>query len=137
MATLWLVVSLILAMFFGWYAYLLLPTESRINRNYDPRVDQLTRYLKESSAQVNDYPGRGEYIASLKEDIRKKNVNLPLELAALPKERRETLTPAFDIWIGLSVGMYIAGWLLGWVYRGFRNKASGTDFRWSTAIVEA
>lgn len=121
---LWIVVSLILAIFIGWYAYLLLPTESRITRNYDSRVEQLARYLKESSAQESDYPGRGEYIASLKEDIRKENENLPLELAALPKERRETLTTAFGIWLGLSLGMYISGWLIGWVYRGFRIKAS-------------
>lgn len=119
-----IVVSLILAIFIGWYVYLLLPTESRITRNYDSRVEQLTRYLKESSAQENDYPGRGEYIASLTEDILKEHENLPLELAALPQERRETLTTAFGIWLGLSVGMYIAGWLIGWVYRGFRNKAS-------------
>jgi hypothetical protein len=121
---LWIVVSLILAIFIGWYTYLLLPTESRITRNYDSRVEQLTRYLKESSAQENDYAGRGEYIASLTEDIRKENENLPLELAALPQERRETLTTALGIWLGLSMGMYIAGWLIGWVYRGFRNKTS-------------
>lgn len=119
----WVVVCLILAIFIGWYAYLLLPTESRVMRNYDSRVEQLTRYLKETSEQENAYPGRGEYIASLREDIRKEKENLPLELAALPKEQREHMTFAGGIWLGVSVGLYIAGWLIGWIYRGFRPKS--------------
>lgn len=118
----WVVVSLILAILIGWYAYLLLPTEWGITNNYDSRVEQLTRYLKESLEQENAYPGRGEYIASLREDIRKEKENLPLELAKLPKERREHVTFAFGIWLALSVGLYIAGWLVGWIYRGFRPK---------------
>ncbi|MNY75303.1 hypothetical protein D3C86_2145510 [compost metagenome] len=58
----------------------------------------------------------------MREDIRKEKENLPLELAKLPKERREHVTFAFGIWLALSVGLYIAGWLVGWIYRGFRPK---------------
>ncbi|WP_223508561.1 MULTISPECIES: hypothetical protein [unclassified Pseudomonas] len=114
----WVVVCLILAIFIGWYTELLLPTESMTTYYHESRINQLTGYLKQGTA--SDYSS--EYIAGLREDIRKENEEFPKKLAKLPKERREYRTTAFGIWLGLAVGLYVAGWLIGWIYRGFRPK---------------
>ncbi|MNF60087.1 hypothetical protein D3C76_399350 [compost metagenome] len=111
-------VCLILAIFIGWYTELLLPTESMTTYYHESRINQLTGYLKQGTA--SDYSS--EYIAGLREDIRKENEEFPKKLAKLPKERREYRTTAFGIWLGLAVGLYVAGWLIGWIYRGFRPK---------------
>ena len=114
----WVVVCLILAIFIGWYTELLLPTESMTTYYHESRINQLTSYLKQGTA--SDYSS--EYIAGLREDIRKENEEFPKKLVKLPKERREYRTTAFGIWLGLAVGLYVAGWLIGWIYRGFRPK---------------
>lgn len=115
---LWVVVCLVMAILIGWYTQQTLPNESITKYYHDSRIDQLTRYLKE--ATNSSYSS--DYIASLQIDIRKENEEFAKALAALPEERREYLTTALGIWFGLSVGLYIAGWLIGWIYRGFRPK---------------
>lgn len=115
---LWVVVCLILAICIGWYTALLLPNESRTTYYHESSINQLTGYLKE--ATTNTYST--EYIAGLREDIRKENEDFRKKLAKLPKERMEYIATAVGIWLGLSVVLYIAGWLVGWIYRGFRPK---------------
>lgn len=116
---LWAVVCLILASLIGWYTYLILPSESMTTYYHESRINQLTGYLK--GATTNTYSS--EYIASLREDIRKENEDFPKALAKLPVERMEHMTTALGIWLGLSMGLYIVGWLIGWIYRGFRPKS--------------
>lgn len=115
---LWVVVCLILAICIGWYTALVLPNESRTTYYHESLINQLSGYLKE--ATTNTYSS--EYIAGLREDIRKENEEFPKKLAKLPKERMECIATAVGIWFGLSVVLYIAGWLVGWIYRGFRIK---------------
>jgi hypothetical protein len=118
------VVCLILAVMTGWYTVLVLPEAERTTYYHESRIRQLTGYLKDSLARQTGYPERDEYINGLREDIRKENEDYPKALAALPGERREVMLTAVSVWLGLCVGLYVIGWLIGWIYRGFRPKVS-------------
>ncbi|SDO27695.1 hypothetical protein SAMN04489798_2530 [Pseudomonas arsenicoxydans] len=115
---LWVVVCLVLAILIGWYTQLILPTEERTTYNHKSRISQLTSYLKDATA--SNYSS--DYIASLREDIRKENEDFQKEISNMSKERTSYITYAINIWLGLSVALYITGWLIGWIYRGFRPK---------------
>jgi hypothetical protein len=115
---LWVVVCLVLAILIGWYTYLILPTKTRLTYSHESSIKQLTVQLKDSegSKYLNDY------VASLQEDIRKENENFSKELTELSKERREYFLDSAILWLSVSGSLYVAGWLTGWIYRGFRPK---------------
>ena len=117
---LWVVACLVLAIFIGWYTQLILPTEWRTTYNHESRINQLTGYLKDAEGSKF----QTDYVASLREDIRKENEDFQKELVNLSNERTSYITDAIKIWLGLSVSLYIGGWLIGWIYRGFRPKKS-------------
>lgn len=114
----WVVVSLVLAILISWFTYLMLPTESRVTYNHESSINQLTGYLK--NAEGSKY--QTDYVASLREDIRKENEDFKKELSEIPKERTSYITDSIKIWLGLSASLYAIGWLIGWIYRGFRPK---------------
>lgn len=116
---LWAVVCLVLAILIGWWTYLLLPTEAMTTYYHESRISQLTGYLKDSEGSKF----QTDYVASLRENIRKENEDYQKELAGMSKQRTTEIAESIGIWLGLSVVLYIAGWLMGWIYRGFRPKA--------------
>jgi hypothetical protein len=86
---------------------------------HESRISQLTGYLKDSEGSKF----QTDYVASLRENIRKENEDYQKELAGMSKQRTTEIAESIGIWLGLSVVLYIAGWLMGWIYRGFRPKA--------------
>lgn len=116
----WVVVCLILAILIGWYTTLIMPNESRTTYYHESTMNQLTGYLKEATEKSYS----SEYITGLREDIRKEKEEFTQALAKLPEKRRDYMIGAFGIWLGLSVGLYVAGWIVRWIYRGFRPKTA-------------
>jgi hypothetical protein len=96
-------------------------------RYHNLQNDSLKGDIKRLTEKANINPGPwnnfgNETVEGVKEKMKAENEKAENELAKLPSERRERITWSFGIWAGFSVGLYIAGWLAGWIYRGFRSK---------------
>lgn len=46
------------------------------------------------------------------------------DLLDLPGKQFKHVATGVGIWLGICVSLYVTGWLIGWVYRGFRPKAA-------------
>ena len=46
-----------------------------------------------------------------------------LDLLGLPGKQFKHVATGVGIWLGICASLYVMGWLIGWVYRGFRPKA--------------
>jgi hypothetical protein len=55
----------------------------------------------------------------LRQDAR---VKYDFELSELSKKRWENAVAAMAAWLLISFGLYGLGWMINWVYRGFRPK---------------
>lgn len=45
-------------------------------------------------------------------------------LLDLPGKQFKHVATGVGIWLSICVSFYVTGWLIGWVYRGFRPKAN-------------
>lgn len=116
----WAVACLLMAVFASMLTYENLPSEERVASFHATRVgwlkDEYERVIEMGQLKPGPWNNFGK--ASV-EDVKAKMVaeveNYKNELANLPKERRESITWAVNIWLCLSIGLYIAGWLADWL----------------------
>lgn len=132
---LWIFLSAILLFAIGGCAYLFLPRASEI-----PDSAELQAALSpEARAQMAANKGPDTigvrmpngYTIFLKKGIEAKRstpvlaeYNAEIERRLL-RERVSFAASAFAIWFGVCVIIYIFGWSVGWVYRGFKRGGSG------------
>lgn len=130
----WAVICLSTAILVWVGTYKTLPTAAKLIHYHNLLNDSLKGDIKRLTEKENINPGPGndvgnEAVEVIKEKMKVENEKAENELARLPSERRERITWSFGIWAGFSVSLYIAGWLTGWIYRGFRSKKTQQDVR--------
>lgn len=123
----WVVACLMMAIFIGVVSYKTIDTEERLTYPHDFKIKRLEDDLKRLTDKANANPGPwnnfgDETVEGVKEQIQTENRIFEKELSQLPSERREHVITSLSVWVGFSVSLYVAGWLIGWIYRGFRPK---------------
>lgn len=124
---LWVVACLATGIPLAATVYKNMPDDVRLTDYHQQAVASWTRDLERATEKANANPGpRNDYgdetVASVKAKLQKEDENYKKELAQLPSERREYIIACLSLWVGFSVSLYVIGWLMGWVYRGFRPK---------------
>lgn len=122
-----MVVSLMVAIFVGIVSYKTIDTEERLTYPHNFKISRLQDDLKRLTENAGKKPGPwndfgNETIEDVKEQIQRENELLKNELDQLPSERRKHIITSLSVWFGFSVNLYVTGWLIGWIYRGFRRK---------------
>lgn len=125
----WVVACLLMAVFAAMDAHENLPTAERVTSMHTMRVgwlkDELKSVIEMGQLKLGPWNNFGKAnVEDVKAKMAAEDENYRNELANLPKERRESITWAVNIWLCFSIGLYVAGWLIGWIYRGFRPKKS-------------
>lgn len=123
----WVVVSLMMAIFVGVVSYNTIDTEDRLTYPHSLKIKRLEDDLKRLTENAGNKPGPwndfgNETVEDTKEQIQRENEIFSKELSQLPSERREHILTSLGVLVGFSVGLYVIGWLIGWIYRGFRPK---------------
>ncbi|RON40280.1 hypothetical protein BK664_06865 [Pseudomonas brassicacearum] len=115
-------VCLVTAAFAAMLTYENLPKVERVKSMHAMRVgwlkNEYNRVIEMGKLKPGPWNNFGkENVEDVKEKMVSEIENYKNELANLPKERRESVTWAVNIWLCFSIGLYVAGWLgvRGWV----------------------
>lgn len=128
---LWVLTSILLALVAigagidGW------KTEQSITdfHNATVRSYQKTLDAKIAGNDLSSKNDRYSYLGSelsvteLKEKVAAENSQHADTIQGLPAAQRNAVITGTLLWVGACVILYVMGWLIGWVYRGFRSKA--------------
>lgn len=124
---LWVVLSLVLAIGAGLVTDGAMPSEERLTSIHKTLLAGYARDMKAISNATDEDTKRfyRETVGTL-EDVGRRfneeNKNHERRLKELPGERRDFIIYAASVWLAICIAIYVAGWLMGWVYRGFRPK---------------
>lgn len=124
---LWVLVSVILAICAVLVALNQLPSEDRITSLHNASIEGRERDLK-AIANGDDKKTNNFYkdVVGTAEDVKgyivKENKEYAQRISELPGERRNIIIITATLWLVACIGIYAIGWLVGWVFRGFRLK---------------
>ncbi|WP_408598054.1 hypothetical protein [Pseudomonas sp. PLMAX] len=124
---LWVVVCLVISAFTAYLTYDNLPSEEKVTSFHTLRLGWLQDDLKRLTEKASNKPGPWnnfgeETVEGVRVKMQEEDNLYKKELAELPAQRRDYITTAFMFCFGFSVSLYVAGWVIGWIYRGFRPK---------------
>ena len=106
---LWVVASLIVGLGFIFVGWTHMPTEeSEASAFYSQPSSGVVFHFKDGSVMDSDAERAQRYVDE-KDDI--------------IYRQAEYAGTLFASWIGACITLYAIGWLVGWVYRGFRSNA--------------
>lgn len=133
---LWVVVITFYFLFFffvdGTYDF---PTKDRIEHAWVSEVSEVVKespemknYKSNFSKPLQDMSNEeliktyGEYAkAEDKDRIILINEKYEFQLKNLFYEQLKAIGFAFFMWLSVSLGLYVFGWLIGWIYLGFKK----------------
>lgn len=72
----------------------------------------------------NIYDKSSRTVAQAEERIRDIDRKYKQDLQELPAKQFTHIAILAGVWLGTCVSLYVMGWLIGWVIRGFRPKAA-------------
>lgn len=123
---LWVVVSVLAALFTTYVAIEYVPTEAEIDSSYNWRRDWITPERIAGDREVAKSLGRPSPKTSIAEEVEQKKYELNREyedsLKALPVDQRIFFLRIVIAWIVFCGVIYLAGWTVGWIIRGFKKS---------------
>lgn len=144
----WIVLSILLGAFIGLMAYDSRPTRERIlnqwynsvseiiseniesvdNRYIDPykiRNFYFNKSEQENIALLNEFESNpSEKARAFALEIARINQEHEEKLAALPKRKLAYWGQALGWWLTGAALLFLPGWTVGWIVRGFRGRAT-------------
>lgn len=129
---LWVLISLLLAVLTIWAGVDSWRNEETITGWHNSTVRSLQKTLdakvagKDLSSTKDHYSyfGAELSVTELKEKIATENSEHAETIKGLPAAKRNAVISGILLWAGACVILYVMGWLIGWIYRGFRPKAA-------------
>lgn len=90
-----------------------------VDRLYEEKSpDEIITWIE----QIAESPTKDEKI--FQKQLSRINTNFKSELATLPKRQRTHFSVAFvTLWLIPSIALYLLGWVLGWIIRGFKKES--------------
>ncbi|MDH0141139.1 hypothetical protein [Aquipseudomonas alcaligenes] len=105
------------------------PDDKWIQIDHRMQMEKLTpeRLARERTLlEKNPYSQPVEKLPPLEEHLTQLRAATQSEyeqaLAALPHQRLMHVVVGISAWVTASIGLFVLGWLIGWVIRGFRNS---------------
>ncbi|WP_397454685.1 hypothetical protein AB3472_20095 [Pseudomonas lurida] len=127
---LWVIVGFLLAVGAVIVAFNAIETESHLmdGNKLDHAVhDMEIDTIQQRNAGIkprNIYEQSSRTVAQAEERIRDIDWKYKQDLQELPAKQFTHIAILAGVWLGTCVSLYVMGWLIGWVIRGFRPKAA-------------
>lgn len=121
----WVVACLITLIGGVAYAWFTIPSRAEVLKRYNAAVESDNIYLQELEGKLQNPVDRfinTPYISRLKFYMEKRQNEHAKEMDELTSRQLSTASIILGTWLSFCLGLYVAGWTFGWVYRGFRPK---------------
>ena len=124
---LWVLVCVLMAIATALFATGQIRTASQITTWHEAQIVYFEMTLREAKAGIkpdpkNRYVGTDLTVDELHQQQDAENRKYEQAMEALPGEQMNTVLSLAGLWLGLSIALYVLGWLIAWTIRGFRNS---------------
>lgn len=128
---LWVVVSGALAVAAIAFGLQKFEMESQIDQNYQWKVEHLKEIRRALlNPKPNETKNKYSYaenwtVDGVEDEISAAGIQYEKDLKMLPSEQTKAVLVPLILWLLASGILYLIGWAIGWIYRGFRPQQHG------------
>jgi hypothetical protein len=107
-------------------------TAGQIKTWHEAQIVYFEMKLREAKAGIkpdpkNQYVGTNLTADELQQQQDAENRKYEQAMKVLPGEQMKAVLSLAGLWLGLSIALYVLGWLIAWTIRGFRNSGKPTS----------